>query len=178
MIYIILHLITFILQCKRFLPFPRKHNLNIHVLMYNKPVHTQDLGEQVDLDIEFSYPADGFCGSLLWVKYVLFIEMNASMLNSSPVEGVSKSGFSVLQVSLSFCSIKILFYFSVTVLKKQQRNKIHCLLYFSKSYFPALCKPCYYLQQLALAAMQLKLETRFLHLFLCRIKNLFTGLYQ
>lgn len=49
--YIKLHFITSTIQCKRFLPFPGKHNPNTHGLMYNKPVQTQDLGGQAGLDV-------------------------------------------------------------------------------------------------------------------------------
>lgn len=46
-LYTVLHFITFILQPKRFLPFPRKGSLYIHGLVLNKHVLTRDLGELV-----------------------------------------------------------------------------------------------------------------------------------
>jgi len=87
--------------------------------MYNKPVHTQDLGEQAVLDVTRIFlPCRWFLG--LCLKEVLFIEMDASVLNSGPVEAISESGSLVLQVSLSFHSIKTFLYVPVTLLRKQQ----------------------------------------------------------
>lgn len=46
------------------------------------------------------------------------------MLNSSPTEGFSGWGFPVLQVSLSFCSLKTFLYALVLELKKPQNNPL------------------------------------------------------
>lgn len=68
-------------------------------------IHTQDLGKQVVLYVTRIFlPWRWFLG--LWIKHDPFIEMDVSVPNSGAVEGIGVLRFSVLQVYLSFRSIK------------------------------------------------------------------------
>jgi len=105
--YIVLHFITFILQSKRFLPFPRKGSLNIHGLMLNKHVLTRDLGEQVIWDVTWISLS---CRWFLWclalgeICLLHWLECFSAELGSCQNQCVE-----AVQVSLVFCSIKPFF---------------------------------------------------------------------
>lgn len=171
-----LHFITSIIQSKRFLPFPRKHNLNIHVLLYNKPVHTQDLGGQAGLDVTRIFLP---CRWFLWL--LALHKMCPFCWNECcNAELTSCWGNQWVRVPSTPGALVLLFHKNVFVcsfvlkkqLKKPQNNPLPILLY---QVFFSLPFALFF-QQPVLGATQLHLKTD-LSIFLSLWnKSLFTYL--